>query len=98
MFYVLKDDETIIGTVAVINKGNHVAELKRMYVDKNHQGKGYGSMLLNKAVDFSKQNGFTKLEFETNKKFLKAHKFYQDRGFVIVSDDERSYYMEKDLL
>ncbi len=48
MFYVLKIDEKVIGTVAIINKGNHIAELKRWYVDKNYQGKGYGAQLLNK--------------------------------------------------
>lgn len=95
MFYVLKYKGKIVGTAGIINKGNKIAELKRMYVDKNHQGRGYGSLLFDQAIKFCKENDFAKLEFETNKKFKQAHKFYQNRGCKIVSEDERSYYMEK---
>lgn len=97
MFFVLKDDGEIIGTVAIINKGNNIAELKRLYVNKKYQGKGLGSKLLSAAIAYCKEHGFIKLEFETNKKFTKAHLLYQKRGFKTVKEDERSYYMEKEL-
>lgn len=97
MFYVIKDSGKVIGTIAIINKGNHVAELKRLYVKKKYQGQGLGSKLFDTAIHFCKNNGFTKIEFETNKKFTKAHALYQRRGFRIVKEDENSYYMEKEL-
>lgn len=96
MFYVLEIDDNIVGTVA-INKKNNVAELKRWYVDIDFQGKGYGSKLLDRAMLFCKENGINKIEFETNKKFLKAHLLYKKRGFKIVREDDRSFYMEKEL-
>ena len=94
MFYILKVDGIVVGTVAVINKGK-TAELKRLYVDKNYQGKGFGSKLIDEAIHFCKESGFIKLELETNKKFKKAHLLYQKRGFRIVKEDEQDYYMEK---
>ena len=94
-FFVLKNDAKVIGTIAVINKGDSIAELKRMYVDKDYQKRGYGSLLFNKALDFCRRHNFKKLEFETNKKFTEAHEFYKKRGCEIVDEDERSYYMEK---
>lgn len=96
MFYVLEIDGKIVGTIAVIKKGD-IAELKRWYVDKDFQGKGYGSKLLDKAILFCKENGINKIEFETNKKFTKAHILYKKRGFKIVKEDARSYYMEVEL-
>lgn len=95
MFYVLKIGNQIIGTVAIKNNGNHLAELKRLYVEKNYQGKGYGSQLFDKAVVFCKEHGFTKLEFETNKLFTKAHLLYKKRDCRMTREDERSYFMEK---
>lgn len=95
-FYTLKSNKKVVGTIAVINKKN-LGELKRMYIDKNYQGQGYGTLLFNKAIEFCKQKGFTKLELETNKKFKKAHIFYKKRGCKIIREDERSYYMEKEL-
>lgn len=94
MFYVLEIDDKIVGTIAVIKKDN-TAELKRWYVDKDFQGKGYGSKLLDKAILFCKENGIIQIEFETNKKFLKAHALYKKRGFKIVREDNRSFYMKK---
>lgn len=96
MFYVLEIDGKIVGTIAVIKKEN-TAELKRWYVDKNFQGKGYGSKLLDKVILFCKENGINKIEFETNKKFTKAHVLYKRRGFKVVEEDDRSFYMEKEL-
>lgn len=96
IFYVLEIDDKIVGTIAVIKKGS-TAELKRWYVDKIFQGKGYGSKLLDKAMLFCKINRINKIEFETNKKFLKAHSLYKKRGFKVVSEDDRSFYMEKEL-
>ncbi len=95
MMFVLKIDGKAVGAVAVINKGKTTGELKRMYLDKEFRGKGYGSLLFDTALAFCKEKGFTKLEFETNKKFKQAHAFYQKKGCEIVGEDARSYYMEK---
>ena len=96
IFYVLEIDDKIVGTIAVIKKDN-IAELKRWYVDKDFQGKGYGSKLLDRAILFCKENGLNKIEFETNKKFVKSHLLYKKRGFKIIKEDERSFYMEKEI-
>src|SRR5260221_14184525 len=61
IFYVLKDGNKVIGTIAVINKGNHIAELKRLYIDKPYRGNGYGSKLVNEAIEFCNDNEFIKI-------------------------------------
>ncbi len=96
MFYILEIDGKVVGTVAVVNRGD-TAELKRLYVNKDYQGKGLGSQLFDTALQFCRDNGFKKVEFETNKKFEKAHLLYRKRGFKTVREDENSYYMEREL-
>lgn len=95
MFYILKDQNKIIGTMAIINKGNNIAELKRLYVDNNYRGRKLGSMLVDTSLQWCQEHGFNKVEFETNKKFEKAHLLYVRRGFKIVREDDQSFYMEK---
>lgn len=95
VLFLLKLDGDVIGSIAVINKGNGVAELKRWYVSRLYKGKGYGTMLLDKVLEFCKENKFKKIEFETNKKFIIAHEIYKKYGFSLVSENDRSYYMEK---
>lgn len=94
-FYLLKDEEKIIGTIGVINKGVKIAEFKRFYVDKDYRGKGYGTKLFNYALDFCKNSRFEKVEFETDKELKKGHEFYKKKGFKIVKEDSISFYMEK---
>lgn len=96
IFYVLKNGKKIIGTVAIIKHGKK-GELKRMYVEKAYQGKGYGSKLLDAAIQFCLDNQIRELAFETNKKFIKAHILYQKRGFKVIKEDQDSYYMKKTL-
>lgn len=98
MLFVLKDGNDIIGTIGIINKGNYIAELKRFYIDINHRGRGFGSKLVEKALIYCKDKGFNKVEFETNKKFKIAHALYLKKGFKVVKEDIRSYYIEKYLL
>ncbi len=95
IFYVLKDGNKVIGTIAVINKGNHIAELKRLYIDKPYRGNGYGSKLVDEAIEFCNDNEFIKIEFETDKIFKKAHLLYKKRGFKIIKENQESFYMEK---
>ncbi len=94
MFFVLKNDEDLLGTIAVINHGNH-AELKRMYIKEKYQAHGFGAKLLEEAIRFCKKSNLNAIKLETNKKFLNAHKFYLKHGFKIIDEDENSYYMEK---
>lgn len=93
-FYVLKINKKIKGTIGIIKKGR-VAELRRFYVDQDYQGKGYGSKLIEKAVQFCIDQKFTKIEVATDKNFTKAHMIYRKKGFKVIKKDAKRYYLEK---
>lgn len=95
--FLLKIDNKIIGSIAVINKENQVGELKRWYVAKNFRNQGLGLMLLERAIEFCKELGLKRIEFQTNKKFKKAHQLYKKKGFAVFKEDEYGYYMFKNL-
>src|SRR3989344_3027955 len=80
ILYLLKVNDQVLGSIAVINKGE-MAELKRWYVSKKHQGKGFGTALMDKAIEFCERKDLKRIEFETNRKFTKAHELYKKRGF-----------------
>lgn len=65
--WCLFEDEKIIGGVAVktIDEKQKAAEMKRLYLAKEYQGRGYGGMLFEKAIDFCKENGFSKVYVDT---------------------------------
>ena len=88
-FWCLYDNNLLIGTVAVknISKDSVIeknAELKRMFVLKEYQGKGYGRMLLEAAISYSRDSGFDKIFLDTRKELHTAIKLYRKYGFVDI--------------
>lgn len=54
-FLVIEEAGDIVGTVGVKEDSSENALLRRLFVDVKHRKKGYGTELLNKAVDFCRE-------------------------------------------
>lgn len=94
-FWGLFDNEVLVGTVAVriIDIENKVVELKRMFVLPEYQGKGYGKLLLNHAIDYVKEQQYKKICLDTRKQFSVAQHLYRSSGFRETdkyNDNERA--------
>lgn len=96
VFYILVDDNKLIGTVALKRLGERDAELKRLYLKKKYRGRGLGQKLLNKALDFCRVKGIKRVVLDTNKKQVKAQKLYEKFGFGIDKVVNNTIYMSKD--
>ena len=84
-FWCLFRGEELIGMVAVrcFENDNSVAELKRLYVLPDYQGKGYGGMLFKHALDYAKKQGFKTVRADTRQDraaslhLISKHRFRQ---------------------
>lgn len=95
-FFVAIDEGMIIGSSAVrmINSGR--CEIKRLYVRKDFRGKGVGTALLSQALRFAEQNcSFATLK--TDVSLDDAIRLYLKNGFLIVKEDDKTIYFEKQL-
>ena len=57
-----------------------------IYIDPNWTGKGAGSMLMHKALERIKANGFKKAVVCTLRENKDALRFYKKHGFVVVGE------------
>jgi N-acetylglutamate synthase-like GNAT family acetyltransferase len=89
-FWVALDDNTIMGTVGVINIEGEFSMLKMMFVKKEYRGKEYSiaSMLLNKVFDWCNSQGVDTIYLGTMEQFKAAHKFYENNGFEKINSNE----------
>lgn len=87
IFYVLMDNNNIVGTVAVLRVDEKTLKLKRLFLKKDSRGKGLGLMLLKKAVKFCKTQNFNKIFLHTSPKFKTAIRLYKKFGFQIAKND-----------
>lgn len=81
-FFIAELDGKIIGSVAVSKIDDEKCELRKLYVLKEHRNRGFGRVLLDKAIDFASSNGYRKMELEVSQKHKKAISLYQQAGFI----------------
>ena len=80
-FFVVEDGGQIVGTVGIKEDGPTEALLRRLFVDFRHRKKGYGSGLLDKALDFCKGQGYKKIYFRCTDRMHDAMRLCVKKGF-----------------
>ena len=101
--WCLYDGSLLVGTVAVrtIDEENKIAELKRLYVLKEYQGKNYGNMLFQIALSYAKENDYSKIRADTQKDSDAFQHLMRKHGFrEIPRYNENAFaelYFELDL-
>lgn len=90
IFYLSANNE-IVGTVALIKRGNNDVELSKMAVTSNAQGQGFGQILLQHCIDFCATNNIKDLFLYSNRKLDTAIKLYFKNGFTEIPMQENLY-------
>jgi putative acetyltransferase len=93
-------DERAVGCAGVRNKGQGIAELKRMYVQPEFRGYQLGRLLLERSAEMAKDLGYEKLRLDTLASMTGARRLYESFGFGIIpayydNPHEDAIYMEK---
>jgi arsenate reductase (thioredoxin) len=76
-------NDRVVGSVAVrlLNHGMS-AELKRMYLQPEHRGRGLGHTLLSHAVQWTRDRGCRSVVLDTSTDMTTAQHLYESAGFV----------------
>jgi N-acetylglutamate synthase-like GNAT family acetyltransferase len=83
--FFITQNNTAIGTVALIKRGDGVFELTKMAVAPSQQGKNLGQQLLQYCIGFAKENNFKQLYLYSNTKLENAIHIYLKYGFIEAS-------------
>jgi putative acetyltransferase len=75
---------TAVGMVAVVEKGDGTAELKRMFVHESARGQGLASALLSAAEVAAREAGVAALQLETGPRQHAAIGLYESRGYARI--------------
>ncbi|MCX6732395.1 MAG: GNAT family N-acetyltransferase [Candidatus Roizmanbacteria bacterium] len=85
-FWIARDGDKVVGTVGILDRGENVAKLRRMFVQKVYRGTGLGQKLLDTALQFAKETGYTKIKLNTHTNMKRAHHFYEKNKFVLMGE------------
>lgn len=82
-FYVLEEENgSIIGAYGLYPTEEGPCELRKMYLQRSHRGKGLGRLLLEDALAQARQMGFENMTLETASVLKEAISLYRSYGFA----------------
>jgi len=96
------ENEVAIACAAYRKIEQGTCELKRMYIQPSHRGKGIGQKLLDLLCESAKQNGYTFMRLDTLDTMLSALSLYRKNGFYTIAayyhnPNDGVVFMEKQL-
>ncbi|MEI6338934.1 MAG: GNAT family N-acetyltransferase [Verrucomicrobiota bacterium] len=85
--FVLRSQNRIIGMINLLitistAEGGFVLLLEDLIVDRAHRGQGYGTKLLNYAIEFAKKKNFLRITLLTDQPDEPHKHIYLKNGFV----------------
>lgn len=83
-FWVVEHDKQIIGTFGIESCSHETTELRRMYLDRSHRGRGIAQRMLECAEMRAREFGFSKMILSTAEVQKAAIAFYAKNGFQLV--------------
>lgn len=89
-FWLAVNNDTVVGTIALLDIGNNQAALRKMFVHRDYRGKdiGIGQQLLNTLLDWAKTQAITAVYLGTTDIYKAAHRFYEKNGFIETTKAE----------
>lgn len=91
IFFALEGN-TVVGTVALLKRGEHSFELTKMAVLPAARGKRIGQLLMQYCIDFAKEHDFKKLFLYSHRKLANAIHIYKKYGFVEIPLEQPNPY------
>ena len=81
-FFIIEDEKDgVVGTAGIKEDSKDSALLRRLFVDLKHRKLGYGTELLNMAVEFCKDKGYKSIVFRCTDRMKDAMNLCMSKGF-----------------
>ena len=86
-FWIALDGPALIGTTGFVDLGSKQGLLRKMFVRSDYRGAGVALLLLDNALAWARDRGFSEMYLGTNSKFHAAQRFYEKHGFTPLAPE-----------
>lgn len=95
-YYLIKNESDILGFTAFYKRESDIY-LSKLYLYKNHRGKGYAKQILDFVIDYAKEQSMSAIELNVNK-HNESIAIYERLGFYRIRSEKNDigcgYYMD----
>ena len=82
--WIVEKGLTIVGSIAIVQVSNDVAQLRWFLLHPSIRGQGIGRFLMDEAMTFCREKDYSRIILLTEKSLLAAARLYEDYGFVLT--------------
>ena len=88
-FWAAFYDSRLVGTISLLDIGNHQGALRKLFVKAAFRGSRYNTakLLLLQLIKWAKEHDIYDIYLGTTEKFLAAHRFYEKNKFTIIAKE-----------
>ncbi|RXK19185.1 GNAT family N-acetyltransferase [Macrococcus sp. DPC7161] len=94
LIFVLEIDKEAAGVIVLNELNNTTIEIMNIAVKENHQGNGYGKLMLKEAEIIAKSLGYHRLKIATANSSLNQLALYQKCGFR-MEEIEKDFFINE---
>lgn len=89
-FWVARVQGAVVGTISVLDIGDGLGALRKMFVHPGHRGEelGVALRLLEILFAWCRARDFSEIYLGTTDRFLAAHRFYEKCGFSQIEKED----------
>lgn len=95
--WIAEQDGANVGSVFVVKKSKHVAQLRMLIVEPKARGLGIGARLVDESTRFAQETGYRKMILWTNDVLHAARHIYEKAGFALAGE-QRHHSFGRDLV
>ncbi|WP_338592815.1 GNAT family N-acetyltransferase [Paenibacillus sp. Y5S-9] len=83
MLWIVELNQSASGSIGITQVNENTAQLRWFLIEPEARGAGWGGKLLEQAVLFAKEKGYTSVILWTNESLIGARRLYQSVGFEV---------------
>lgn len=96
---IARNDDQIFGMVNLLftlstERGGFVILMEDVVIHPHHRGQGYGTMLLDRVIEFARNKNFLRITLLTDKISAESQEFFKKQGFAYSNMIPMRYIIE----